>query len=187
MQSGELRGLLGLANYVSRFIPNYVTIVAPLRILTYQKTTFHWVKEEQSALRELKDKLTKDVMAHFDPTKKTKLLVDVSPVGIGAVLTQEGRVISYGSKDLTDVETRESQTEKEALAIVWGIEHFHHYLFGAEFTLTTVHKPLEVKFNNPKSKPPARTERWRLLLHVPSYDFPVEYRPGKGNHADYIP
>ena len=157
MQSGELRGLLGLANYVSRFIPNYVTIVAPLHILT----TFHWVKEEQSALRELKDKLTKDVMAHFDPTKKTKLLVDASPVGIGAVLTQEG------SKDLTDVETRESQTEKEALAIVWGIEHFHHYLFGAEFTLTTVYKPLEVKFNNPKSKPPGRTERWRLLLHVP--------------------
>ena len=156
MQSGELRGLLGLANFVSRFIPNYVTIVAPLRILTYQKTTFHWVKEEQSALRELKDKLTKDVMAHFDPTKKTKLLVDASPVGIGAVLTQEG------SKDLTDVETRESQTEKEALAIVWGIEHFHRYLFGAEFTLTTVHKALEVKFNNPKIKPPARIERWRF-------------------------
>ena len=153
--AGELCSLLGLANYVSRFIPNYATIVAPLRILTHQKTTWHWGKEEQSAFSELKDKLTTDVMAYFDPAKKTKLLVDASPVGLGAVLTQEGRVISYGSKALTDVETRYSQTEKEALAIVWGIEHFYLYLFGAEFTLTTDHKPLEVIFNNPKSKPPA--------------------------------
>ena len=80
--------------------------MAPLRILTYQKTTFHLVKGEQFAFSELKDKITKDVMAYFYPTKKTKLLGDARPVRLGAVLTQEGTVISYGSKALTDVETR---------------------------------------------------------------------------------
>ncbi|XP_061173730.1 uncharacterized protein LOC133182897 [Saccostrea echinata] len=77
-----------------------------------------------------------------------------------------------------------SQTEKEALAIVWGIEHFHLYLFGAEFILTTDYKPLEIIFDNTRSKSPARIERWRLRLQP--YDFTVEYRSGKGNQADYI-
>lgn len=43
--AGKLRSLLRLAKYVSRFILNYATIVAPLRILTNQKTTWHWVKK----------------------------------------------------------------------------------------------------------------------------------------------
>ena len=60
----------------------------------------------------MKDKLTTDVMAYFDPAKKTKLLVDASPVGLGAVLTQEGRVISYGSKALTDVEDIHRQKKR---------------------------------------------------------------------------
>lgn len=57
-------------------------------------------------------------MAYFNPAKSTKLLVDASPMGLGAVLTQEGRIISYARKGLSDVEKRYSQTEKEAFAIV---------------------------------------------------------------------
>lgn len=182
--AGELRSLLGLANYVSRFIPDFATIVAPLRTLTHQNTTWQWGKKEQSAFKELEEKLSSEVMAYFNPAKSTKLLVDASQVGLGAVLTQEGKIISYASKELSDVEKRYSQTEKEALTIVWGIEHFHLYLFGSEFILTTDHKPLEIIFNNPRSKPPARIERWRLRLQP--YDFKVEYRPGKGNPADYL-
>lgn len=52
--AGELRSLLGLANYVSRFIPDFATIVAPLRTLTHQNTTWQLGKKEQSALKELK-------------------------------------------------------------------------------------------------------------------------------------
>lgn len=182
--AGELRSLLGLANYVSRFIPDFATIVAPLRSLTHQNTTWQWSKKEQSAFKELKEKLSSVVMAYFNPAKSTKLLVDASPVGLGAVLTQERKIISYASKGLSDVEKSYSQTEKEALAIVWGIEHFHLYLFGSEFILTTDHKPLEIIFNNPRSKPQARIERWRLRLQP--YDFKVEFRPGKGNLADYL-
>jgi hypothetical protein len=53
-----------------------------------------------------------------------------------------------------------SKTEKEVLAIVWGIEHFHLYLYGAPFILYTDHRPLEFIYANPLSKPPARIERW---------------------------
>jgi hypothetical protein len=55
------------------------------------------------------------------------------------------------------VERRYSQTEREALAIVWAMERFIHlYLHGAKFTLYTDCKPIEMILGNPKSKPPAR-------------------------------
>ncbi len=38
------------------------------------------------------------------------------------------KIVAYASRALTDVEKRYSQTEKEALAIIYGVEHFHLYL-----------------------------------------------------------
>ena len=70
------------------------------------------------------------------------------------------------------------------MAIVWSCEHFHLYLYGNPFILVTDHKALEVIWNNPRSKPPARIERWGLRLQP--YNFRVEYRKGADNPADYI-
>lgn len=161
----EVRSFLGMTNYVGRFIPNYSTITAPLRDLTKNNVNFEWGKNQQESFETLKRDLTSDkVMAYFDATKQTVMIVDASPLGLGALLTQDGKVISYGSRALNDVETRYSQTEREALAVVWGYEHFHLYLFGNQFKIISDHKPLESIFNNPNSKPPARIERWRLKL-----------------------
>ena len=83
--------------------------------------------------------------------------MDASPVGLGAILLQRSkgtlRPVAYASRTLTDVERRYSQTEKEALAVVWACERFHIYLHGTPFTLYTDHKPLEIIYS-PKSKPP---------------------------------
>ena len=119
-----------MAQYVSRFIPNYAAITAPLRALTHRNSKWKWQEAEENALRKLQNELTMSdrVMAYFDPTKPTEVLVDASPAGVGAILIQDGKVISYGSRALSDVETRYSQTEREMLAIVWATEHYHLYL-----------------------------------------------------------
>lgn len=80
-------------------------------------------------------------------------------------------VVAYGSRSLTDVERRYSQTEKEALGLVWGCERFHMYLYGVEFSLLNDHRPLEVIFstNFPNS---ARIERW--VLRLQPYRFKVQ-------------
>ena len=53
----------------------------------------------------------------------------------------ESRVICYASRSLSDVERRYSQTEKEALALVWACEGFYMYIYGIDFELLTDHKP----------------------------------------------
>lgn len=70
---------------------------------------------------------------------------------------------------------------KEALAIVWAVERFHHLLAGCSFTILTDHKPLVCIFK-PESKPCARIERW--VLRLQPYEFTVVYRKGKENIAD---
>ena len=73
---------------------------------------------------------------------------DASDKGLGAVLTQldsTGRehVISYASRSLSDRKKSYSTTEKEALAIIFAIDHYRVYLLGAEFTLITDHSALQ--------------------------------------------
>ncbi|KAK3720930.1 hypothetical protein QZH41_014537, partial [Actinostola sp. cb2023] len=180
-----VRSLLGMTQYVSRFIPEHATITAPLRILTRQDVPWKWGKEQQQSFNKLKEALTADkVMAYFDPTRDTEVLVDASPVGLGALLVQDGKSISYASRALSDVECRYSQTEREMLAVVWSTEHFHLYLYGSKFKVLTNHKPLLGIFNSHKPTS-ARIDRWKLRL-MP-YDYQLIYRPGKDdNPADFM-
>ena len=186
----ELRSLLGMASYCSRFIPNVATITDPLRELTKKNAKWTWGKAQEEALTKLKTHLTDDtvLLGYFDRTKQTEVIVDTSPVGLGAQKEPNtegpGRVIAYTSRALTNVERQYSQTKREALAIVWTCEHFHLYLYGNSFNLVSDHKPLEIIWNNPRSKPPARIERWGLRLQP--YSFRVTHKPGKDNPADYM-
>ena len=188
----EVRSLLGMANYCGRFIPDLATITQPLRDLTKQDTEWNWTTKHQKALDTLKERLTCDtIMAYYDPTSETKLVVDASPVGLGAILVQHvkgreemPRIVSYASRSLTPVEARYSQIEREGLAVVWACEKYHLYVYGKPFTVVTDHKPLEPLYNDPRSKPPARIEQWALKLQP--YNFTVMYRAGKDNPADYM-
>jgi len=186
--AAEVRSFLGLVNYCARFIPNFATLAEPLRRLTRGDTDWSWGEAQRNAFDRLRAVLTSDcVVAHFNQSADTQLKVDASPVGLGAILLQENngtvRPVAYASRTLTDVERRYSQTEKEALAVVWACERFHLYLYGKEFMLYTDHKPLEVIYS-PKSKPPPRIERWALRLQP--YRFTIAHMAGKTNPADVL-
>lgn len=124
-------------------------------------------------------------LGYYNVNDRTQVVADASPVGLGAVLIQfkgdVSRIIAYANRSLTAVEQNYAQGEKEALALVWAVERFHHFLFGRYFELVTDHKALETLFA-PKSKPCARIERW--VIRLMSYKFNVVYKPGKTNIAD---
>ena len=83
--------------------------------------------------------------------------------------------IAYTSKHLTDVQIKWCTTEKEAYAIIHSVKAFFHYLYGANFTIVTDHRPLQ--YIQRIREPTGRLARWFLFLQ--QFDMKIEYRPGK--------
>ena len=68
-----------------------------------------------------------------------QIIVDVSPVGQGVVLTQ----VNKDGLRITAMEAGVWKVPKRALALIWACEKFHFYIYGVPFELVTDHKPLE--------------------------------------------
>ena len=87
------------------------------------------------------------MLIRYDPTKPLVLTCDASPYGLGAVLSHQlgsdEQPITFASHSLAPAEKNYSQIDKETLAIVFGVKHFHQYLFGRKFIIKSDHKPLQ--------------------------------------------
>ena len=81
------------------------------------------------------------------------------------------------------MESRYSQTEREALAVLWGCQHFHHYVFGRHIIINTDHKPLERLLSH-NSNAPSRIQSW--IFHLQAYNYTIRYIPGNNNPADFL-
>ena len=134
-----------MLNYCSKFIHDFSTLREVIK-----QNKFTWEEIRIRTFETLKQKLTSTpVMPYFDLGKETKVVVDASPFGVSGILMQKDDtddyiIVAYGSRSLTEVEKRYSQTEREGLTIVWAVEHFHQYLYGGTFTITTDHNPLNI-------------------------------------------
>lgn len=174
----DIERLLGMITYLSKYIPNMSSVTEPLRVLLRNDTAWHWDDPQVKALEEIKKILTSEpVLQFYDVNKPIRLSVDASQSGLGAVILHEDRPIAYASRSLTDTERGYAQIDKEALAIVFGCERFHQFLYGKEIAVDTDHKPLEAIFKKPLSNAPPRLQR--LLLRLQRYDLNVSYTPGK--------
>ena len=85
----------------------------------------------------------------FDPSKAMQIQVDASKSGIGAVLMQNGKPVSYASRSLTNAQKNYAIIEKELLAVLFGCERFHQFVNGSEVTIISDHKPLESIMKKP--------------------------------------
>ena len=90
---------------------------------------------------------------------------------------QEGQPIAYASRALTKTQQNYAQIEKETLAVVFGCEKFHQFVYGRTVEVETDHRPLQSIFNKPLHQAPARLQRF--LLQLQKYDLQVTYKPGK--------
>ena len=171
----DLLRLLGMINYLSKYIPNLSELTSDLRPLLKDDATWLWQPEHGAALCKLKDALTQaPVLKFYDINRPTVLQVDASKGGLGACLLQDDQPIAYASRSLTPAD---AQIEKELLAIVFGCERFHMYTYGTEVQVISDHKPLEPIFKKPLHKIPPRLQRMRLRLQ--KYRLQVKFVPGK--------
>ena len=181
----ELQSFLGLSSYYRRFIHNYSTIARPLTRLLQKDYGWRWEEEQENAFRLLKEKLTSaPILAFPDPSKPFILSTDASDTGIGAILKHlddcgRERVIAYASRTLNRPETNYCTTEKECLAVVFGVQYFRHFLYGSPFTVVTDHCALCYLLT--LRSPSGRLARWSLTLQ--DFDFTVVYKSGK-KHTD---
>ena len=176
-KEGVLR-ILGTVNYLDKFIEHKADIQEPISQLTQKDAAFVWEKPQQEAFNHLKSVITSaPALAYFDNTKETVLNVDASIKGLGAVIMQDGKPVAFGSKTLTSCERRYANIERELLAIVWGAQKFHTYVYGRRVIVETDHKPLESIFRKPLNDAPPRLQR--MLLKLTKYDLDVRYVPGK--------
>lgn len=187
----ELKGFLGLASYVSPHVPKFSDLTAPLR-KAIVGNELHWGAEQAAAFLATKRSIINSTTAQgfFDNRDDTTLYTDASPEALGAVLTQtnakgEERIISFASKALSPTEKKYAQTQREALGIVWGVEHFYYYLLGRRFKIKTDAQGVAFIFRREKDAPKraiSRAEGWALRLGA--YDYEIEYVKGEFNIAD---
>ena len=141
----EIQQFLGIIQFMAPFISKLADQTAPLRALTKKDVPFEWNSSLQKVFENVKASICKDIaLTYFDVTKPTTTQVDASKIGIGAALLQDGRPIAFASKALTDTEQRHASIERELLAVVFGCERFHTYVYGKPFVVETDHKPLEM-------------------------------------------
>ena len=169
--------LIGMAKYLSKFLPNLSEICQPLRKLTHKDAEWEWKQEQEDAFKALKVAVTQaPVLKYFSPEVQTEGQGDASQNGLGFVLLQNDQPVTYASRALTQTEQHYSQIEKELLAQVFGLEHNHHYTYGRRVTLWTDHKPLVTIYKKPLASAPKRLQR--LLLRLQQYDVDLKYKPG---------
>ena len=161
--------LMGMVNYVSKFVPNLSSLSEPLRVLLCNETQWHWEKPQEDAFQAICKVLTEaPVLAYYNPAKALTLQVDASSTGVGAAMVQEGHPVAYASKSFTPTQCRYAQIEKEMLAVVFGCNKFREYVIGRDVLIETDHKPLEAIFKKPFHAAPVRLQRMLVqMLHYP--------------------
>lgn len=187
----ELKSFLGMINYYRKFIKNMAHTLHPLYDLDRKDVKFRWSQECEEAFEKAKLAIINSpLIVTFDLTKKTILTTDASQYGIGAVLSQEDKgiekVVQFYSRTLTVAERKLPQIQREALAIVDSIKHFHKYLFGHKFMLITDHEPLKAIFGTNKSLPQYTINRLQhYAIFLQSYDYEIRCKKGlQIGHAD---
>jgi transposase InsO family protein len=177
-----LQRALGMMQFLGRYCPNYSTVTAPLREMLHHSNEFHWTERHTQAFDKLKEILvSNNVLAYYSPSKELLCQCDSSQSGLGAALMQDGKVIEYASRALSQAETQYAQIEKELLSIVFALNRFDTYCYGRRVIIETDHKPLLSIYKKSLAASPRRLQR--MWLKLQRYDFELVCRKSSEMHV----
>ena len=181
----ELRRFIGMAGYYRSFCRNFSSVIAPLTSLLSTERQFKWSPECQHAFESAKALLSSaPVLAAPDFSLPFKLEVDASAMGAGAVLLQESssgfdHPVCFFSKKFTKAQLNYSTIEKEALALLWALQHFEVYVGSSSVPVLvyTDHNPLV--FLQRMYNQNQRLMRWALVIQ--NYNLDIQHKKGVDN------
>ncbi|KAK1551492.1 hypothetical protein QYE76_016849, partial [Lolium multiflorum] len=174
----EVRAFLGLAGYYRRFVEGFSSIARPMTQLLKKDKRFEWTDKCEESFQQLKLRLTTaPILIMPDITKPFDVYCDASKIGLGCVLMQEGKVISYLSRQLKQHEQNYPTHDLELAAVVLALKVWRHYLMGNRCEIYSDHKSLKYIFTQKELN--MRQRRWLELIK--DYDMEIHYHPGKAN------
>lgn len=161
--------ILGMVNYLFKFCRHLLDHCEVLRQLTHKDSLGDWAEVHEQAFKNIKYLITKaPVLCYYSLKEQLVLQCDATETGLGAALLQGEKLVDFGNRALT---------EKECLAILYGMEKFHQYTYGRKVIIQSDHKPLESIVKKPLLHAPERLQR--MLMRLQKYDFIITYVPGK--------
>ena len=93
-----IRRLVGLTQYLNKFLPHHSDMTKPLRDLTLKDTARVWDHPQQVAIEALKKAVSSTpILRYYNLEEKVTLQCDASQSGLGAVLMQNGQPVGYAS------------------------------------------------------------------------------------------
>jgi hypothetical protein len=171
-----LQRVLGMATFLARYCAHFSEITSVLRELLLTGNEYHWDVRHTTAFERLKAMLASaPVLAYFSPEKDITVQCDASQSGLGAVIIQDGRVVEYASRALTDTEKNYAQIEKELLSIIWGLNRFDCYVYARRIVVQNDHRPLLAIHKKSLAAAPKRLQR--MLLQLQRYNYELVYLP----------
>ena len=173
-----MRSFLGMINYLSRYSILSAHLTVPLSALTHQAVDYKPGKVHHENFNRLKLEISNiKALPYCDVNAETTLQMDVSKKGLRACLIHKGKVICYASRALTKTEQNYQNLEQEELGTTWGMEKFHYFLYGKEFTLETDQKPLVSIYKKHMIDISPRVQRL-IVRSFPYLPFKVVYKKG---------
>ena len=126
-------------------------------------------REQDKSFLEVKTKLTSaSVLIVPSRTEGFAIYSDTSKLGLGCVLMQHRRVITYASRQLKIHERDYPTHDLELAAVIFALKIWRHYFYGVSCEIFTDH--IEVHFHTKRTEyeaeEMARTNK-RLLYYYP--------------------
>ena len=177
----SVQHFIGAVGYYRIFIKDFAKIAAPLHKLTRKEIKFVWTQECEEAFNKMKQLVsTYPVLRLPDFNKEFFLSTDASGLAIGAILQQKTEdnkeyAIQFISRLLKGAEIHYTITEKECLAIIWGILKLSVYLCSKKFTIITDHSALIWLLSTKNAT--GRIARWQIILQT--FEFEIIHESGK--------
>nr|GEZ69923.1 retrotransposon protein, putative, Ty3-gypsy subclass [Tanacetum cinerariifolium] len=125
----QIRQFLGLAGYYRRFIEGFSKIAKSMTKLTQKDVKFDWGDKQEASFQRIKQKLCSvPILALPEGSKDFVVYCDASIQGLGAVLMQREKVISYASRQLKIHDKNYTTHDLELGAVVFALKIWRHYL-----------------------------------------------------------
>jgi hypothetical protein len=130
----------------------------------------------------LKKKITKQpILVLPDFGKIFQLRCDASGIAIGAVLSQDNRLVVYFSEKLNETKEKYYTYDKEFYAVIQALKKWRHYLIPKEFVLYSDNQALQ--FITRKEKLNQRHAKWVEFMQ--NFTFFIKHISGSANKVVY--